>query len=449
MIIAIDGPSGTGKSTVAKQLATKLGFIHLNTGAIYRSFAWYILENHIDYKQDRYLQSALHTFSFIVKREQGQDHYFVNQREVTHDIYGSDITELSSHISVFPSVRKKLVSIQRRLAKSRDVVCEGRDIGSVVFPKAEVKFYLTADPKIRAERRWHELQTKYPTEAEKTTIEEIYQNQEKRDTQDRRRKTSPLVCTPDAIRLDTSDLSISEVVGKMLQICHKREQIFQGPGWLSPRKMTLLYRLVLFTSWIFFVIFHRYRVYGRENFHSGQALVVANHASFYDPPIIALSAPEEISFLARKSLFNLPMLSWLIRRLNTYPVSQNTSNLSVFKHILQILKEGKKVLLFPEGTRSPSEEIQPLRNGIGLLVIKSGAFILPTYIYGTYNVWNRSQRFPKLFGKVACVFGSPIYYHEFSSLDKKSIPDAVRDRVEDALKNLQEWYKRGAIGIPP
>lgn len=449
MIIAIDGPSGTGKSTVAKQLATKLGFIHLNTGAIYRSFAWYILQNNIDYKQNRYLQSALNTFNFIVKRQQGQDRYFVNQIEVTHDIYSSDITELSSHISVFPCVRKKLVSIQRRLAKSCDVVCEGRDIGSVVFPKAEIKFYLTADPKIRAMRRWHELKIKYPAEAEKTTIEEIYQNQEKRDTQDRKRKTSPLVCTPDAIRVDSSELTIAEVVGKMLEVCHQREQIFQGPGWLSPNKMTLLYRLVLMVSWIFFVIFHRYRVYGRENFHSGQALVVANHASFYDPPIIALSSPEEISFLARKSLFNLPILSWLIRRLNTYPVAQNTSNLSVFKHILQILKEGKKVLLFPEGTRSSTEEIQPLRNGIGLLVIKSEAFILPTYIYGTYNIWNRNRRFPKLFGKVACVFGSPIYYHEFASLDKKSIPDAVRERVEKSLKNLQDWYKNGAIGIPP
>lgn len=449
MIIAIDGPSGTGKSTVAKQLAKKLGFIHLNTGAIYRSFAWYIFQNEIDYNEDRCLQNALSAFNFKVKKEQGQDHYFVNQIEVTHDIYSSKITELSSHISVFPSVRKKLVSIQRGLAKSRDVVCEGRDIGSVVFPKAEVKFYLTADPEIRAMRRWHELKIKYPAEAEKTTMEEIYQNQEKRDTQDRKRKTSPLVCTPDAIRVDSSQLSIVEVVGKMLQICHQKEQIFQGPGWLSPRKMTLLYRLVLMVSWIFFVIFYRYRVYGRENFHSGQALVVANHTSFYDPPVIALSSPEEISFLARKSLFKFPLFSWLIRKLNTYPVSSNASNLSVFKHILQILKEGKKVLLFPEGTRSSTEEIQPLRDGIGLLVIKSEAFILPTYIYGTYNVWNRTRRFPKLFGKVACVFGSPIYYHEFANLDKKSIPDAVRNRVEKALKNLQDWYKQGAIGIPP
>lgn len=449
MIIAIDGPSGTGKSTVAKQLASKLGFIHLNTGAIYRSFAWYVIKNKVNYKDTHQLQNTLNTFNFAVKKEAGLDHYFVNQKDVTQDIYSNQVTELSSHISVFPIVRKKLVGIQRRLAQSQDVICEGRDIGSVVFPKAEVKFYLTADPKIRAKRRWQELKIKYPAEAEKTSVEEIYKNQEKRDTQDRERETSPLICTPDAIRLDTSDLSISEVVSRMLEISHKREKVFEGPGWLSPKKMKFLYRVVLFVSWLFFIIFHRYRVYGRANFHSGQALVVANHASFFDPPIVALSSPEEISFLARKSLFNTPGLSWLIRKLNTYPVSQNASNLSVFKHILQILKEGKKVLLFPEGTRSPNEEIQPLRDGIGLLVMKSEAFILPTYIYGTYNIWNRSQRFPRIFGKVACVFGSPIYYHEFSDLNKKSMTDAVRNRVEKALKNLQEWYKNGALGTPP
>lgn len=449
MIIAIDGPSGTGKSTVAKQLASKLGFIHLNTGAIYRSFAWYVIKNKINYKDTYDLQNALKMFNFAVKRGEGADHYFVNQKDVTPEIYSNEVTQLSSYVSVFPIVRKKLVGIQRHLAENRDVICEGRDIGSVVFPKADVKFYLTADPKIRAKRRWHELKIKYPAEAEKTSIDEIYKNQEKRDTQDRERETSPLICTPDAIRLDTSDLSVSEVVSRMLEICHKREKIFEGPGWLSPKKMKFLYRIVLFVSWLFFVIFHRYRVYGRVNFHSGQAIVVANHASFYDPPIVALSSPEEISFLARKSLFNISGFSWLIQKLNTYPVSQNASNLSVFKHILQILKEGKKVLLFPEGTRSPNEEIQPLRDGIGLLVMKSEAFILPTYIYGTYNVWNRSQRFPRIFGKVACVFGSPIYYHEFSNLNKKSMTDAVRKRVEDSLKKLQEWYKNGALGTPP
>ena len=289
MIIAIDGPSGTGKSTVAKQLASKLGFIHLNTGAIYRSFAWYVIKNKINYKDTDDLQNILNTFNFTVKKEGGLDHYFVNQKDVTHDIYSNEVTELSSYISVFPIVRKKLVGIQRQLAEYRDVICEGRDIGSVVFPKAEVKFYLTADPKIRAKRRWQELKMKYPAEAEKTSIEEIYKNQEKRDTQDRQRETSPLICTPDAIRLDTSDLSISEVVSHMLEICHKREKVFEGPGWLSPKKMKFLYRVVLFVSWLFFIIFHRYRVYGRANFHSGQALVVANHASFYDPPIIALS----------------------------------------------------------------------------------------------------------------------------------------------------------------
>ena len=168
MIIAIDGPSGTGKSTVAKQLASKLGFIHLNTGAIYRSFAWYVIKNKINYKDTDDLQNILNTFNFTVKKEGGLDHYFVNQKDVTHDIYSNEVTELSSYISVFPIVRKKLVGIQRQLAEYRDVICEGRDIGSVVFPKAEVKFYLTADPKIRAKRRWQELKMKYPAEAEKT-----------------------------------------------------------------------------------------------------------------------------------------------------------------------------------------------------------------------------------------------------------------------------------------
>ena len=139
------------------------------------------------------------------------------------------------------------------------------------------------------------------------------------------------------------------------------------------------------------------------------AIIAANHASFLDPPLIAAIWPEPIHFLARKTLFEVPILRPLITALNAHPLT-GANDTSSLKHALSLLEEGKKILVFPEGTRSPDGQLRPFKQGIGMLARKSGACIIPAYIHGSFNAWPKTKKYPKLWGaKTACAFGKPIF----------------------------------------
>lgn len=214
-------------------------------------------------------------------------------------------------------------------------------------------------------------------------------------------------------------------------------------------KGNLFYRFILFCARLFLILFYRHRIYGREHFQLGGAIIAANHASHLDPPIAAISSPEEIHFLARESLFKNRLFGALIRALNSHPVRGDGTDVAVFKQITTLLKEGKKVLLFPEGTRTPTGKLQEMKPGIALLISRSGAFVQPLYIHGTFQIWNRSRSFPKLFGKTASVFGSPIRYESFAHLEKRDAQEALTQAIATALENLRTWYEAGAKGLPP
>lgn len=210
----------------------------------------------------------------------------------------------------------------------------------------------------------------------------------------------------------------------------------------------ILYYFVIYTVWFFFKVFYRLKVYGKDHFIPGGALIAPNHVSFLDPPIVAVSCPEEIHFLARQTLFK-PVFGQFIAALNSHPVQKDATNLKVLKVINQLLKEEKKVLLFPEGTRSRDNQLQEIKPGIGMLISKSESAIIPTYIHGTYEIWNRNRKFPKLFGKTAVVFGSPIQWKDYVDMDKKEAQELIAQRLSHSLQELRKWYEEGAEGIPP
>lgn len=212
--------------------------------------------------------------------------------------------------------------------------------------------------------------------------------------------------------------------------------------------MKLFYNCIRHSVRSIFAVLYRHKVYGQENLLPGRALIAPNHASFYDPPIIAISCPEEIAFLARKSLFS-GTLGPLIRKLNAYPVAGTSQDLNSFKLICWLLNEGKKVVIFPEGARTHSGELGPVKSGIGMLAMRCRSPIIPAYIHGTYTVWNRKKAFPKIFGKTACVFGTPILSENFAHLGKKESQEAIANHLKIAIKNLKNWYDNGAIGTPP
>lgn len=214
------------------------------------------------------------------------------------------------------------------------------------------------------------------------------------------------------------------------------------------KKKAFLYSLVIFLVKTFLKVFYRHKVYGLEHYPKGSGLVAPNHVSFFDPPCVAVSCPDEIHFLARETLFK-SFLGRLITALNAHPVKKNATNLQVMKDACQLLKEGYKVLMFPEGTRSKDNQLHRIKPGIGLLLSKSESLIIPTYIHGTFGVWNRERKFPKLWGKTAVVFGSPIRWDDFKDIDRKEAQILVAEQLTKALRALSKWYNAGHQGLPP
>lgn len=213
MIIAIDGPAGAGKSTIAKKVADSLGYVYIDTGAMYRAFTYELLTSSISLSDIEEITKVLEKTNIEFKNNE----IFLNNLNVTNEIRSKNVTANVSAVSAIPQVREKLVNLQRKIASERNSILDGRDIGTVVFPNAELKIFLTASVKIRALRRYNELIAK----DKNIDINEIEAEIEKRDKLDSSRETSPLIKAADAIEIDTSDLSIDEVANTILKLAEE------------------------------------------------------------------------------------------------------------------------------------------------------------------------------------------------------------------------------------
>lgn len=217
--IAIDGPGGAGKSTIAKKVAEKLKFIYIDTGAMYRSVALYCIESFISLNDEYKVTKALDEIDINIDYIDGEQRIFLNDIDVTQEIRSNHVAIGSSKVAVIKSVREKLVSIQRNLANGKNVIMDGRDIGTFVLPNAQIKIYLTASVEVRSNRRMKELCEK----GENPNIDEIMQEIIDRDTRDMNREISPLKQAEDAIYLDTSNMLEEEVVNFIINL-HKEER---------------------------------------------------------------------------------------------------------------------------------------------------------------------------------------------------------------------------------
>ena len=213
--IAIDGPAGAGKSSIAKALSKRLGYIYIDTGAMYRAVALFFLDEGVKDSEDSRIESLLEKLDISIKYEDGTQKVFLNGVDVSDKLRLEQIGKLASKFSAIGSVREKLVALQRKLAKKENVVMDGRDIGTVVLPNADLKIYLSASSKVRAKRRYLELLEKGNTDLDINLIEdEII----KRDEADINREISPLKQAEDAYYLDSSDMTLEEVVSKILSM---------------------------------------------------------------------------------------------------------------------------------------------------------------------------------------------------------------------------------------
>ena len=216
--IAIDGPAGAGKSSISKVVANELGYLYIDTGAMYRGVTWAILDSHVNVNNQKDVESLLPSLDLTLEPTANACKVFVKGRDVTDLIRQQQINENVSTIASYKGVREYLVERQQAMAAVGGVILDGRDIGSVVLPKAELKIYLTASVDARAKRRWLEVQGT----SNEQSLEDIKKNVESRDEMDKNRDESPLVCVEDAIVVDSSNMTFDETVEHILHLVQER-----------------------------------------------------------------------------------------------------------------------------------------------------------------------------------------------------------------------------------
>lgn len=216
--IAIDGPAGAGKSSISKVVANELGYLYIDTGAMYRGVTWAVLDSHVNVKNQKDVESLLPSLDLTLEPTANACKVFVKGQDVTDLIRQQQINENVSTIASYKGVREYLVERQQAMAAVGGVILDGRDIGSVVLPKAELKIYLTASVDARAKRRWLEVQGT----SNEQSLEDIKKNVESRDEMDKNRDESPLVCVEDAIVVDSSNMTFDETVEHILHLVQER-----------------------------------------------------------------------------------------------------------------------------------------------------------------------------------------------------------------------------------
>ena len=217
--IAIDGPAGAGKSTIAKKVAKELDFIYVDTGAMYRSMALYLIRKGVKAEEKNKIIELLPEIHVTLAYVEGEQHVYLNKEDVSSLIRNEEVSQMTSSISTIPEVREALLSLQRNLAKENNVLMDGRDIGTCVLPNAELKIYLTASTKVRAKRRYDEMIEK----GMECNLKELEASIKERDQRDMNREIAPLKQAEDAVFLDTSDMNIEEVVSAIIRLVKERE----------------------------------------------------------------------------------------------------------------------------------------------------------------------------------------------------------------------------------
>ena len=216
--VAIDGPAGAGKSSISKVVAKKLGYLYIDTGAMYRGITWALLNAGVSIDDEDAVEAALSKIQLELRVEETGLSVWVNGTDVSQDIRTQYVTSHVSQVAAQKAVRTKLVEMQRHMASAGGVILDGRDIGSVVLPNAELKAYLTASVETRGHRRWLELK-----DSENISLEEVCRTVAERDAMDMNRKESPLVCVNDAVVVETDHLSIEETVQTLIDLIRKAE----------------------------------------------------------------------------------------------------------------------------------------------------------------------------------------------------------------------------------
>ena len=425
-IVAVDGPSGTGKGTITKLVAEKFGFQYLDTGAMYRCVTLKLLNEKIDIEDIEKIEEILKD----IKLELDGDKIYLDGEDVSKRIREEDVTNQVSQVSHIPIVRTSMVELQRRMSEGKSVILDGRDIGTNVFPNAEVKIYLDASTEERAKRRFKQNQEK----GIDIPFEEVKANIEFRDNNDKSSKVGALKKAEDTFYIDTTNLNIKQVEKQVEKIIKKKQKqlkkienayvMTKENGFKKFMRgfvkgfLGLLYRIV-----------YRPKVVGLENFPKDEGFIICSkHINYLDAAGIILLNKKPIRFIAKADLYRFGVLSWLGHLFNIIPVKRDSGDINSVKLCLKALKNKEVLGIFPEGTRKGLEKHMKVKNGAVFLAEKAKVKIVPVGIQGTF----------KPFTKVTFNYGKPIDIHSFKSDDPDWLDKASEKVMDDIIMLTKE-----------
>ncbi len=391
LIIAIDGTVGSGKSSTALALAKNYGFKLVDSGAMYRALGVIAKNNNIDFNNEKSLSLLAKSLNFDFVLSDKENKIYVNGIDFTKNVSSYEAGLLASKVAILPDVRKVLVSKQRLIAENESTIMTGRDIGTVVFSDAHLKFYFDANFEERARRRFLEYKNKNINIDYDDILKQIIE----RDKRDTERDASPLKPADDAIIINTTNLSFEQQLEKLTHIIDHYIKGFTG----KKPKMRPIYKLGYYFIYPVLLLVYGLRVYGKHNIPYHYPLIVAsNHKSYLDPPVVGLALGKEVYFIAKKELFNIPVLSFFIREFNAIPVKRGSLNLDLMQKVSELIKNKQSVIIFPEGTRILKPELGEVLDGIGILTLKfaKDAYILPVYIDGNFKTSKAILRAPPI-----------------------------------------------------
>ena len=436
-IVTIDGPAGTGKSTTAGLLASRLNLIYLDTGAMYRAVTCAVLRQRIDPNDGERAAAVARGIELDLRIVDGASVWFLGGERIERDIRTPEVSSAVSPVSRHAGVRQAMVKLQRRIGGRGGIVAEGRDTGSVVFPHAHVKVFLGADVATRAKRRQAQLREM----GIEQSIEEIERNIVERDAIDSSREVSPLLRPPGSTLVDTSTITIEEqAVLVEAAVRREAERIAELSVENGERNaFATMHRYYgisqAFVRGIFRILFGL-RIYGTEHLRFRENFIFAStHLSYADPLVVGGSLEREVFFLAKKELFRNRIFSRLIRTYHAIPVDREEIERKTMKLILEKLSSGASILMFPEGTRSRSGEIGRLKPGLGFTALKSGVSVVPVYVRGSNRLPDCLLRRRKLEVRI----GPPIRVAKGGTADDRKRDYLVlTDMVYQELRMLKD-----------
>jgi cytidylate kinase len=347
---------------------------------MYRAVTVDVLNRGIDPQNEDEVSAILENTNVELALQDGVQKTMLNGTDVTERIRDLDVTRSVSAVSAMKAVRDRMTAMQRALGKNGGVVMEGRDIGTVVFPDAEFKIYLDASIEVRAKRRFQELVAK----GVEIKLEDLVEEIRERDRLNSERAIAPLKRAEDAVHIDTSGMTFDDQVEEIVKI------VKTG---LSPKKIPAkgipvrgLYHFIQSMMLFYYRVCFRYEVYGIENVPmEGPVLIAPNHAAFHDPPLIASILKRELHFMAKKELYKIPVVGDVIKYSGSIPVDRGGYSKSTLENLVNELKGGWAVLIFPEGTRTKTGDFNPPKKGVGMVAVMADVPVVPCLIEGSFR----------------------------------------------------------------